>query len=421
MNLGIGLAAVAAFLVWVAIVLVGAREGWVRSMPAAKGDSAGFASWAVNRFANQSKGNFAIVLLHNGQVVESAFGSHGQTVDSNSLFQVGSLSKWLTAWGVMSLADQRRIDLDAPVSRYLSRWRLLPSEFDNEDVTVRRLLSHSAGLTDGLGFAGFAPGEKVPTIEEELTKATDALPGRSGVTRVGAAPGTNWRYSGGGYLILQLLIEEVSQEPFNEYMRKSVFLPLGMTRSTFIDPDPANLAEFYARDGTKATHRKFTALGAGSLYTSTADMTRFLQAQYPGPNGLLPGRGVLSPATLKTMRQPQSFVAFGIPIWGLGQILYVPNGSGTYVIGHDGDNPPAINTTARFDPETGDGIIVLETGHETLASEIGGEWTFWHMGTVGLDTLSRFDAMEILIFIALGGFVILIVALVIIRRRRALR
>ena len=86
-----------------------------------------------------------------------------------------------------------------------------------------------------------------------------------------------------------------------------------------------------------------------------------------------------------------------MPVWGLGETLYVPNGTGSYVIGHDGNNYPAINTTARIDPATGDGIVVLESGNGTLASEIGGEWVFWHTGTVGLDTLAILDARSILI------------------------
>jgi hypothetical protein len=144
-------------------------------------------------------------------------------------------------------------------------------------------------------------------------------------------------------------------------------------------------------------------------------MTRFLTAQFPGEKGAPPGRGVLSPATLEAMRRPQAFL-FGIPVWGLGETLYVPNGAGSYVIGHDGNNYPAINTTARIDPATGDGILVLETGNPTLAREIGGEWTFWHAGTVGLDTLVMFDLRNILMLLASGALVIVIGSVALYRR-----
>lgn len=409
--------AIVLLLIWAAFVACGAREGWWRAMPAAKGDIAGFLHWAEGRYAMQSKGNIAIVLFDRGHVAETFYASHGRPVDGNSLFQVASMSKWITAWGVMALVEQHRIDLDAPVSRYLTRWHLPPGKFDNDAVTVRRLLSHTAGLTDGLGFRGFAPGQALPSIEQELTRATDAQPGASGITHVTAPPGTNWRYSGGGYLLLQLLVEEVTHEPFNDVMRRMVFQPLGMTQSTFVDPDPAHLVDFYNADGSKAPHYRFTALSAASLYTSAADMTRFIAAQFPGANGAPPGRGVLSPTTLESMRRPQAFL-YGMPVWGLGETLYVPNGAGSYVIGHDGNNYPAINTTARIDPATGDGILVLETGNPTLAREIGGEWTFWHSGVVGLDTLVMFDLRGILMLFASGALVIVIGGFKLYRGRR---
>lgn len=410
------LSMIGVLVVWIVLVAAGAREGWWRAMPAAKGDAAGFLQWAEGRYTAESKGNFAIVLLDHGEVAGTWFASHGRAVDGNSLFQVASLSKWITAWGVMTLVEQRRVDLDAPVSRYLTRWHLPPSKFDNDRVTVRRLLAHTAGLTDGLGFLGYGPDQKLPTIEEELTHAQDAMPGASGIVRVGARPGRNWRYSGGGYLILQLLIEEVTHESFNAYMQRAVLQPLGMTASTFVDPDPAHLADVYDADGKKIVPARFVALGAASLYTSTSDLTRFLQAQFVEPGA--PGRSVLKPATLTAMRQPQAFL-FGIPVWGLGETLYVPNSTGGYVIGHDGNNFPAINTTARLDPATGDGIIVMETGNPTLAREISGEWTFWHAGTVGLDTLVMFDLRVILTWLLSGALVILVGGLAVAWRRRA--
>lgn len=416
-SLKIAVAALVVLTLWAALVLVGAREGWLRPMPAAKGDTAAFLKWAEHRYASESKGNIAIILLESGRVEQTYFASHGRAVDADSLFQIASISKWITAWGVMSLAEQGQIDLDAPVSRYLTRWQLPPASFNNENVTVRGLLSHTAGLTDGLGFLGFEGGQPLPTLEEELTKTQDVMPGASGIVQVGAEPGSAWRYSGGGYLILQLLIEEVTQQPFNDYMQRAVLQPLGMTGSTFVDPDPGRLADFYSADGSSATHYQFTATGAASLYTSAADLARFLQAHLDGPDGAPPGRGVLSPATLEEMHAPEALL-YGLPVWGLGPSLYASNGAGGYVIGHDGGNFPAINTTARIDPATGNGIVVLQTGSATLAREIGGEWLYWQTGKVGLDTLVVLDARKILIAFASGAILILIGAIVIARTAR---
>lgn len=418
--LKIAVAALALLILWAALVLAGAREGWLRPMPAAKGDTAAFLKWAEDQYTSESQGNIAIILLENGLIEHTYFASHGRAVDGDSLFQIASISKWITAWGVMALAEQGLIDLDAPVSQYLTRWQLPAGPFNNEDVTVRRLLSHTAGLTDGLGFLGFEEGQPLPTIEEELTQPRDVMPGASGIVRAGAEPGAAWRYSGGGYLILQLLIEEVTQEPFNDYMQRAVLQPLGMAGSTFVEPDPSRLVDFYSADGSPAPHYQFTATGAASLYTSAADLTRFLQAQAEGPEGAPPGRGVLSRATLEEMRAPEAFL-FGLPVWGLGPTLYAPNGVGGYVIGHDGGNYPAINTTARIDPATGNGIVVLQTGSATLAREIGGEWLYWQTGKVGLDTLIVLEARNILIAFASGSILILIGAIAITRTGRKRR
>jgi CubicO group peptidase (beta-lactamase class C family) len=103
----------------------------------------------------------------------------------------------------MALVEQGRVDLDEPAARYLSRWRLPESEFDNDQVTVRRLLSHTAGLTDRLGYGGFGPGEPIQSLEDSLTQAADAMGGADGQVRVGEDPGAQWLYSGGGYALLQ--------------------------------------------------------------------------------------------------------------------------------------------------------------------------------------------------------------------------
>jgi CubicO group peptidase (beta-lactamase class C family) len=393
-------------VVWTTLVGVGARNGWARQEVASAGDSAAFMQWASSRYMHESQGNIAIVLLDQGRPVESFFASHGRDVDEHTLFQGASLSKWLTAWGVMKLAEEGRIDLDAPVSRYLTRWQLPASEHDHDEVTIRRLLAHDAGLTDGLGFLGFRPDQPIPSLEQELADTTDVLPSADGEIRVGAEPGSGWRYSGGGYLILQLMIEEVTGESFDTFMRREIFAPLGMSDSTFTDPDPARLADIFDLDGSAATHYRFAATGAASLYTSAADLSLFLQVQSPGQQDAPTGRGVLTPETLQEMATPQAHL-YGLPIWGLGVSLYAPTRDG-FVIGHDGQNHPAINTTARLDPATGNGIVVLTTGSTTLARQIGGEWAFWQTGKVGLDTLMLFDAPKIL-FVWLAGLIVIVV------------
>ena len=384
-RLRIGLLALAGGVAWTALIGWGSLEGWWRSPLAPRGDTAAFMRALVAEADANQTGNLALALLDAGATYGEHMRSVGEPVDRDTAFQVASLSKWVTAWGVMALVERGRLELDAPVSRYLTRWSLPPSEFGNDGVTIRRLLSHTAGLTDGLGYAGFAPGTPVQVLEASLTRATDASPGASGVVQVGRTPGQSFQYSGGGYTLLQLVIEEVSGESFESHMQHTVFEPLGMRHSTFVwdDAGVGRLAAFYDVGSKLATHYRFTALAAASLYTTVADMTRFIQAHLPGAQGEPEGRGVLSPATLEQMRQPHAS-RYGADIWGLGTILYVANGAGGYVIGHDGNNEPAINTAARFDPATGNGIVVLETGEPLLASRLAGEWAFWATGNVDL-------------------------------------
>ena len=407
-------------VLWAGFVFIATLNGWGREPFAPTGNANAFMESAKQAIGAKHRGNAAFRLIENGKLHDEYFA--GDSVNSDTLFQVASLSKWISAWGVMTLVEAGKLDLDAPVATYLKRWTLPESEFDNSKVTVRRLLSHMAGLTDGLGYAGFAPGAKVQSLEESLTRAADASPGADGRARVGLAPGTKWRYSGGGYTLLQLIIEEVSGEAFESYMQRAVFRPLGMNRSTFaVDPDKLpNVAPLYDANGNKAAHHRFTALAAACLYTTASDMTRFIQAHLTGSSGELAGRGVLKPETLKLMRQPHAS-QMGADIWGLGTMLYVPNGAGDFIIGHDGKRQPAINTAVRLNPATGDGIVVLQSGNQLLATIVAGEWVFWQTGKIDF-LMFTLVAKKMIAIVFIGWGLIMLMALFIgWRRSRARR
>lgn len=418
----VGLTATLLLIGWTALIGVGLVQGWSHRPLAPRGETSAFATAALARIENENASNAAFVLLDDGRVIAEHFQSIGEPVDRDTLFQVASLSKWVTAWGVMTLVDEGRIDLDAPISTYLTRWSLPAGAFDETQVTARRILSHTAGLTDGLGYGGFTPGQTVQRLEDSLTRASDASPSADGRVRVGAEPGESFLYSGGGYALLQLVIEEVSGEPFNDYMRRAVLIPLGMTRSTFVLPEgETNVAQSFDESGEEAILYTFSAPAAASLYTSAADLTRFLQANVAGANGERPGRGVVAPEALIEMRRPHAR-QYGVEIWGLGTILYAPNNTGGFVVGHDGSNTPAINTGARIDPATGDGIIVLETGNARLATDIAGEWVFWNTGNVDLfmvaaDLQSAFPILVAGWIAILVGTIVLSV-FVLLRRKR---
>lgn len=405
--------ALAAFLtiVWTAFMFYSTIEGWWRTPIAPEGDADAFLEAIVEIVEGASPGHLALVLVEDGTIAGEYYASRGERVDRDTQFQVASLSKWLTATAVMKLVEDGKVDLDAPVSRYLTRWRLPESEFDNEAVTPRLLLSHTSGLTDGLGFAGYDPATPLPTLEEALSNP-DGSPGRIVKVAVGIKPGSEWRYSGGGYLILQLLIEEVSGQPFEEYMQENILRPLGMTRSTFIYPDnPVNMAASYNTDGDMVTLYRFTASGAAGLYTTVADMARFLQA-----NAGLMDNAPLTMETVRNMREPHGSM-LGADIWGLGVMLLVPTTSGDFIFGHGGANYPAINTMAQLNPDNNDGLVVFTSGHTSLASVIAFHWNFWQTGLPDFIGIQG-ELEQVLPWYLVGLVVILALAVVLAYRQR---
>jgi len=389
------------FVVWTVIFVAGTLGGWWRQPLAPHGDTNAFVAAAGRVIDEEQRGNVAFVLVEDGRIVGERYASIGQPVRRDTLFQIASVSKWITAIGVMTLVDAGKVDLDVPVETYLKHWKLPPSEFDHREVTVRRLLSHTAGLTDGLGYGGFGPGQPVQTLPQSLTQAADAAPGRDGRVRVGLQPGTQWQYSGGGYTLLQQMIEDVTGESFDAYMHRRVLEPLGMSRSTFVlpDGDKPDLAEIFDAEGRRTPYRQYAATGAASLFTSAADLARLIAAHRPGRDGSPPGRSVLRPATLEQMRQPHGR-QYGVDIWGLGLVLYAPNDSGGSIVGHDGGNYPTINTTVRFDPTSGDGVVVLATGEPPMSDRLGGEWVFWRTSHVDKMTVMQESPQTLTILVA---------------------
>jgi CubicO group peptidase (beta-lactamase class C family) len=170
----------------------------------------------------------AVALVQNGEMSwVQGYGladpAQGLPVIPETVFEAASVAKPVTAWGVMKLVEAGQLDLDAPAEQYLTRWHLPRSEFDHNQVTIRRLLSHSAGIS-GEGDPGIDPGERLPTLEEALSGAVKGM----GDTRVVYRPGEGYHYASKGYVLLQLAVEEVTGEPFARYMQREILEPLGM-------------------------------------------------------------------------------------------------------------------------------------------------------------------------------------------------
>ena len=400
---GLGLCAI-----WSGLVIAAALEGWLKDPVAARGDPHAFIEIARQRVKGTGLGSCALALIENGRVFDSVVYSAGDPVGDATLYQMASVSKWVTSWGVMTLVQQGRLGLDLPVQRYLTRWQLPPSEFDNAGVTVRRLLSHTAGLTDGLGYAGFPPGTPAQSLEGSLTYATDHTQAADGHTRVGNAPGSRWMYSGGGFALLQLVIEEITHQRFAQFMQQAVLDPLGMSQSTY-DEDAAvarGIATSYWGH-QPVPHYRFASPAAASLYSNLADMARFVVAHLPGDDGAPPGRGVLAPETVAAMRAPAAQWQ-GRTFWGLGTILFAKSGPSDHVFGHDGDNLPAIEHAIRIDPATRSGIIILSSGDREFAQRLAADWVYWKTG--GIDFFVFLGRVpDLLRTIAIGAAVIVVI------------
>ncbi|WP_428409673.1 serine hydrolase domain-containing protein [Hyphococcus sp.] len=403
------LGAIVAIGAWCALAVFGGLYGWWMKPIAEKGDHAAFFAEASKRIDEGNAGNAAFILIRDGEVAGEYYAPAGGDVDAQTVFPTASFSKWITAFGVMKLVEEGKVSLDEPVSSYLTRWSLPDGPFDESGVTVRRLLSHAAGLTDGLGFGDYDADETLPSLEETLANPR-ASSGREVSIEVGAEPGEEFAYSGGGYLILQLLIEEVSGRDYESFIQDNVLAPLGMTQSSFsFIGDIEGATQSFDANGELAPHYQYAAAGATGFSSSAGDLLKLVRALTDDGAGF-----ALQPATLAAMRQPEAYV-LGSPIWGLGTILYAPTKSGDFVYGHDGANEPAINVSVRINPDNSDAYIMLVNGHPSLASDIGGEWVLWQTGMP--DILSTERAIKsALLPAALGSLIILIAAVFLARR-----
>jgi len=184
----------------------------------------------------------SIAVINNGEIEWArGFGiADDRTRDSvgvETLFQAGSVSKPTFALGVMRLKEKGLINLDRDVNEYLTSWKVPPVEGWQPTITLRQLLSHTAGLTVH-GFPGYLKTEPIPTVPQILNGEP---PSNTPEVRINILPGTTFRYSGGGITVAQLLVTDLLKKPFPEFMREEVFAPLKLRHSTYMQPLPDSL------------------------------------------------------------------------------------------------------------------------------------------------------------------------------------
>ncbi|RKH45493.1 class A beta-lactamase-related serine hydrolase [Corallococcus sp. AB050B] len=198
-----------------------------------------------------------------------------EPVTLETLFQAASISKPVTALAALRAVEQGQLSLDANVNDALKCWKVPDNGFTREQkVTLRRLLSHSAGLTVH-GFPGYGVGEPLPTLQQILD---GQKPANTEAVRVDTVPGTESRYSGGGYVVVQKLLMDVTNKPFPRLMKEAVLDPVGMTHSTFEQPLPPELVARTAA-GTRASGetvegrwKVYPELAPAGLWTTPSDL-----------------------------------------------------------------------------------------------------------------------------------------------------
>lgn len=188
----------------------------------------------------------------------------GTKVDSTTLFQAASISKPITALAILKMMEEGKVALDTDVNTYLKDWKVPENKFTQiEKVTLRRLLTHSAGTTVH-GFPGYQKNDSLPSTKEVLDGK-----GNTAAVIVDTIPGSQFKYSGGGYTIVQKLLEDITGMPFDAYMDTHILQPLGMTHSTYAQPLP------------ETQHKKASAAYDGEVIDTVALSNSYL-TQFSG-------------------------------------------------------------------------------------------------------------------------------------------
>jgi CubicO group peptidase (beta-lactamase class C family) len=275
-------------------------------------------------------------------------------VDVATLFQAASISKPVAAVAAMHMSQYGNFGLDQDVNATLQSWKVKDTPFTADaKVTLRGLLSHSAGLTVH-GFGGYAQGDPVPDVVQVLN---GDKPANSAPVVVDTVPGTKWRYSGGGYTILQLMMQERFKKPFADIMEMIVLGRIGMRDSTYAQPLPRPLhiraASGHDKNGhtVKGDWHTYPEQAAAGLWTTPSDLARFLIEVQKSALG--ESNRVIEKKTAEEMLRIQK------GSYGLGFQIDANGG-----FGHGGSNA-GFKCLMRIG-RNGDGFVIMTNGDRGL-------------------------------------------------------
>jgi len=279
----------------------------------------------------------------------------GDSATTETMFQAGSVSKPVAAMTALRQVEAGRLKLDEDVNRSLRSWHIPPSDSSKDvAVTLRMLLTHSAGLTVH-GFPGYASTDSVPTLTQVLD---GQRPANTPPIRVDIPPGKTFRYAGGGFCVAQQLMMDVTGESYERLVERSILRPLAMSHSSLEQPASqvpgAVRATGHSRAGLpiRGKWHRYPELAAAGLWSTPGDLARVMievQASYRGA-----ARRVLSPAMTRAMLTPQITAAQGIG--------WRRSGEGPSArFEHSGDTEGFVCAVVGY-VERGQGAVIMTNG-----------------------------------------------------------
>ncbi len=301
----------------------------------------------------------------------------GRPVETDTLFQAASLSKPVSAVLAAAASEEGLIDLDADVAGMLTSWRLPPMPYTGP-ITLRMLLAHRAG-TNVPGFPGYGLDEPLP----ELPGILDGVPGKNEPVRVVAEPGGQRNYSGGGYVMAQLAIEDHTGRTLEEMADTLVFEPLGLDLSTYriLDAsDRSRVAVGHRPDGAEVAGGGWHAYpeqAAASLWTTPTEYAAIVidvMRSYTSGTGV-----VLDRATARRLLDRDFAVGFGVSGEGI---------MGAIAIGHAGANEGYRCEFAAV-PDLGDGVIVMTNSDAAEADRVQASGRVVSLSSSVIDAVAR--------------------------------
>jgi CubicO group peptidase (beta-lactamase class C family) len=316
--------------------------------------------WTLaERMASLHVPGVSIAVIEHGEIAWArGFGvKDAGTTDSvtaSTLFEAQSISKAVTATAVLVLIRSGQLSLDRSANTYLKSWKIPDNEYQSpQQVTIRRILSHSAGFTVG-GFEGYRTGDAMPTLLQILD---GRKPANNPPIRVDFIPGSKVRYSGGGMEVMQQILVDVTGQPFPDLMKRLVLAPVGMTSSTYQQPLPEALwseaASGHDGDGNiiRGKWPIQPEMAAAGLWTTPSDLAKWALAisnAWRGGVTRLLSKNIAT-EMLTVQKAPYGL---GVELQGAGPTLE---------FSHAGSNAGYRAMVVMF-PEAGKGAVIMTNG-----------------------------------------------------------